>query len=187
MSKINMGRVVMGGLVAGLIINIAEITSANVFADWYAEVFEGLNLPEMSGGDMTALVLGGFVIGIILTWTYAAMRPRFGPGPKTALLAGLVIWLMGWAWQMVTDVATGFYSPTLWMWVMGLLWTFVEVELAALAGASLYKEGMVAEEVRAPSYPEPIAAEPAPAEPPAPEPAAEETPAEPPAEPPPAE
>ncbi|MCK5652418.1 MAG: hypothetical protein KAJ42_13615, partial [Gemmatimonadetes bacterium] len=97
MGKINIGRVVMGGLVAGLIINIAEMTSQVVFADWYAEFFESLNLPEMGGGDLAALVIGGFVIGIVITWTYAAMRPRFGPGPKTALLAGLVIWLVGWA------------------------------------------------------------------------------------------
>ena len=80
MGKINIGRVVMGGLVAGLIINIAEMTSQVVFADWYAEFFESLNLPEMGGGDMAALVIGGFVIGIVIAWTYAAMRPRFGPG-----------------------------------------------------------------------------------------------------------
>lgn len=166
MGKINIGRVVMGGLVAGLIINIAEMASRVIFADWYEEFFEALNLPEMGRGDMAALVIGGFVIGIIITWTYAAMRPRFGPGPKTALLAGLVIWLVGWAWQMVVDTATGLYTPTMWMWVMGLVWTFVELELAAVAGASLYQEGMVAEKVRAPSYPQPIAAEPAPAEPP---------------------
>jgi len=166
MGKINLGRVVMGGLVAGLIINIAEMTSQIVFADWYAEFYESLNLPEMGGGDMAALVIGGFVIGIIITWTYAAMRPRFGPGPKTAILAGLVIWLVGWAWQMVVDTATGLYTPTLWMWIMGLLWTFVELELAALAGASLYKEATVVEEVPTASYPEPIAAEPDPAEPP---------------------
>ena len=173
MGKIRMERVVIGGLVAGLIINIAEITSQSVFGDWYAEVFESLNLPEMGRSGMTALVLGGFLIGIILTWTYAAMRPRFGPGPRTALLAGLVIWIMGWVWQMVVDVATGFYSPTLWMWVMGLLWTLVEVELAALAGASLYKEASTAEEVPVPAYPEPIAPEPAAAEPPAEPPPAE--------------
>jgi len=111
--------------------------------------------------------MGGLVAGIIITWTYAAMRPRFGPGPKTALLAGLVIWLVGWAWQMVVDTATGLYTPTLWMWVMGFVWTFVELELAAFAGASLYKEGMVATEVPAAPYPKPIAEAPAPAEPPA--------------------
>jgi hypothetical protein len=180
MGKINFGRVLMGGLVAGLIINIAEVTSANVFADWYAEVFESLNLPEMTGGDTTALVIGGFVIGIILTWTYAGIRPRFGPGPKTALLAGLVIWLMGWVWQMVVDVATGFYAPGLWMWIVGLLWTFVEVELAALAGASLYKEGTAAAEVPAQPVPEPVVETPAPTEPPAPERPPEEPPAGPP-------
>jgi hypothetical protein len=140
MGKINLARVAGGGIIAGLIINIAEITSSNVFADWYAELFESLGLPEMDGGNIAALVLGGFAIGIVLTWTYAAMRPRFRPGPKTTLRAGLVVWLLGWAWQMVTDVATGFYSPTIWMWAFSLAWTLVEVELAALVGGSLYQE-----------------------------------------------
>lgn len=145
MGTIRYGRVVMGGLVAGLVINVAEITSQLVFADWYAQTFESLNLPPMGNGAMTALVAGGFVIGIIAVWIYAAMRPRFGPGPGTALKAGFVVWILGWFWQMVVDVATGFYSPTLWMWIVGSLWTLVEVELATLAGGALYREDTGAE------------------------------------------
>ena len=26
-------------------------------------------------------------------WLYAAIRPRYGPGPKTAALAGLALWV----------------------------------------------------------------------------------------------
>ncbi|HSE60477.1 MAG TPA: hypothetical protein VLA99_17380 [Nitrospiraceae bacterium] len=28
-------------------------------------------------------------------WLYAAIRPRFGAGPKTALYAGLGVWVLG--------------------------------------------------------------------------------------------
>jgi len=141
MARINNGRVVAGGLAAGLVINAAEILSASVFASQYEEMFAGLNLPPMGTGSLVALVVGGFAIGVILTWTYAAMRSRFGPGPKTALYAGLVIWSLGWLWQMVVDVATGFYTLSLWMWGMAIVWTFVEVQLAALIGGWLYREG----------------------------------------------
>jgi hypothetical protein len=143
MARINNGRVVAGGLAAGLVINAAEILSANVFGSQYEEMFAGLNLPPMGTGSLVALVVGGFAIGVILTWTYAAMRPRFGPGPKTALYAGLVVWSLGWLWQMVVDVATGFYTLSLWMWGMAIAWTFVEVQLAALIGGWLYREGDV--------------------------------------------
>jgi hypothetical protein len=32
-------------------------------------------------------------MGIVAVWTYAAIRPRFGPGAKTAAYAGAVLWL----------------------------------------------------------------------------------------------
>ena len=45
-----------------------------------------------------------FLFGILIVWTYAAMRPRFGPGPKTALIAGITLYLA------VTTVLYGFTS-----------------------------------------------------------------------------
>src|SRR5437667_4515115 len=42
-------------------------------------------------------VIGGFVLGVLLVWLYAAIRPRFGPGPKTSLIAGLVLWFLAYA------------------------------------------------------------------------------------------
>lgn len=27
-------------------------------------------------------------------WLYAAIRPRYGPGPKTAAIAGLALWVI---------------------------------------------------------------------------------------------
>lgn len=140
MGVINYGRVVAGGLLAGFIINVVEVASQFVFADWYAQFFEDLELAPMGSGAMTVLIVGAFVLGILTVWLYAAARPRFGPGPMTALRVGFVVWVVGWLWQMVVDVATGLYSMPAGMWVVSCLWTLVEVELAALAGGSLYRE-----------------------------------------------
>ncbi len=144
MAQINAGRVIAGGLLAGLIINVIEWLSGLVFASTYEDMFAALGLPEPGAGAMVILIIGGFVIGIIMVWIYAAIRPRFGPGPKTALLAGLAVWLLAWVWQMVVPVAMGIYSMSVLMWVLAIIWTFVEVELAALAGGWLYKEGEAA-------------------------------------------
>lgn len=141
MSQINAGRVIAGGLLAGLIIDAFEWLSGVVFRGTYEEMFAALNLPEPGAGAMASLTLGGFAVGILLVWIYAGFRPRWGPGPKTALLAGLAVWLLGWVWQMVVDVAMGIYSISAGMWIIVLVWTFVEVEVAALAGGWLYKEG----------------------------------------------
>jgi hypothetical protein len=40
---------------------------------------------EVGAGSFNAT---GFLIGIFAIWLYAAIRPRHGPGPKTAVCAG---------------------------------------------------------------------------------------------------
>jgi hypothetical protein len=30
-----------------------------------------------------------------IMWLYAAIRPRYGPGPKTAAVAGFALWFIG--------------------------------------------------------------------------------------------
>ncbi|MDQ6700121.1 MAG: hypothetical protein M3Z36_08035, partial [Acidobacteriota bacterium] len=41
------------------------------------------------------LVVIGFGVGIAGVWLYAAIRPRFGPGLKTALIAAVAVCSIG--------------------------------------------------------------------------------------------
>ena len=82
--------------------------------------------------------LGGkLLLGILIVWTYAAIRPRFGPGPGTALMAGLGPFLavtlvtLGYT-QMGIFVMTSFVKIT-------LTWS-LSVAAAALAGGWVYRE-----------------------------------------------
>ena len=43
-----------------------------------------------------------FLIGLFAGWLYAAIRPRYGAGPKTALCAGLFVWFLGYLLTSVT-------------------------------------------------------------------------------------
>ena len=61
-------------------------------------------------------ILLDFVYGIALVQLYAAIRPRFGPGPGTAVKAGIFVWVL--------------------ITIVGL----IEFPLAAVAGAKFYKE-----------------------------------------------
>jgi hypothetical protein len=81
-----------------------------------------------------------FVIGVLLVWLYAAMRPRFGPGPRAACYAGFAVWFLAWLWPTVSWAAMGALDLTTWMLVVGMLWGLVEVVLSVVAGAWLYKE-----------------------------------------------
>jgi hypothetical protein len=40
------------------------------------------------------LLFSNLAAGVWATWLYTAIRPRYGPGPKTAVWAGLAWWVI---------------------------------------------------------------------------------------------
>jgi heme A synthase len=78
------------------------------------------------------------LVGILAVWVYAAVRPRFGAGPKTALRTGLMLWLLVYV-QATVGIAPLELFPARLM-LLGLPISLVEIVLATLAGAWLYKE-----------------------------------------------
>ena len=139
MNNINFGRVILGGLVAGLIINIGEfLLNEVVFVKQMEEMFRRLNLPR-PGGSFIATAIGiTFLLGIVMVWLYAMIRSRFRPGPKTAIIAAFVIWFCVYFYCGILN-ATLFGVPT-YLMLIGFVWGIVEYILAAIAGAWLYKE-----------------------------------------------
>ncbi len=139
MGKVNLSRVIWGGLLAGLILNLGEFTLNEVLlGKQWESVIKTFNLPPADGATISWFILMGFILGIVTIWLYAAIRPRFGAGPKTAIFAGLVVWFLGWAWGFGWTYITGLYPASLTF--STVIWGFFEVPLAALAGAWLYKE-----------------------------------------------
>ena len=39
----------------------------------------------------------GFLVGIAIVWMHAAIRPRYGAGPRTALCAAAATWFLPYA------------------------------------------------------------------------------------------
>jgi hypothetical protein len=143
MAQINTGRVITGGLLAGLIINISEyIANMWVFAGQFEEMTANLGVEAVSGGEVVVYLIFGFIIGLVTVWLYAAMRPRFGPGPKTAMMAGGAMWILAHLWPMMDF--TMFLGLSSGLLIAGLIWTLVESLLAAVVGAWLYQEGEAA-------------------------------------------
>jgi len=143
---INTQKVLIGGIVAGVVMNVVDFVS-NMFivgARMKAETdaFKpGLTDQMNKGSTMISYIVMDFVLGILLVWTYAAIRPRFGPGLRTATYVAVLFWILGGI----------FYSGYLHMGMMsaGLWWTFafialVNFFLSAWAGAKVYSEDSVA-------------------------------------------
>jgi hypothetical protein len=139
MAGIRWGRVLAGGLVAGLIINIGEsILNVPLAGAELAQALEARNLPPVGGGAIAYFVGMCFLLGILMVWIYAAVRPRLGPGPKTAVIVGLLAWFMTLVWSGGAQVAMGIMP--LGLTIFGLGWGLVEFIIASVVGAKLYRE-----------------------------------------------
>lgn len=139
MNNINFGRVILGGLVAGLILNLGEfLLNEVVFVEQMEEMFRRMNLPRPGTSFIATAVGMTFLLGIVMVWLYAMIRTRFGPGPKTAIIAALVIWFCVYIYSGILS-ATLFGLPTGLM-LVGMAWGLVEYVLAGIAGAWLYRE-----------------------------------------------
>jgi hypothetical protein len=142
MGHIRWGRVIAGGLVAGLIMNVGEaILHGGLLAGATQEAYRALARPVVEDpANLASLIVLTFAQGIAAVWLYAAIRPRFGPGPGTALGAGLVVWFFSAVYAAVYLHAgfAGLLPPSL-VW-LPVAWALVEFPLATLAGAALYRE-----------------------------------------------
>jgi hypothetical protein len=139
MGKINVMRVILGGLVAGLVINVGEsILNLGIIGERMELVYHELNIAPPGGSTILVFVLLGFVLGILIVWLYASVRPRYGAGPKTAIIAGFFVWLFAILWPTITQASLGLFDPDLLVFVA--IWGLFEVEAATVAGAWLYKE-----------------------------------------------
>jgi len=138
MGKINVARVILGGLVAGLIINISEyVLNIYVVAEESAAIMERLGLAQPGMHQIVWFLALTFLLGILIVFLYAGMRPRFGAGAKTAVIAGVAVWLVAMM-GVAADVILGLVPANLI--VLTGAWSLVETVVAAVVGAWLYQE-----------------------------------------------
>jgi hypothetical protein len=140
MGKISVGRVILGGIVAGIVGDILDIPVDGVWlAKRWTDGLNALGHPGFGNNQLIWFDLLGIVTGIVAIWIYAGIRPRFGAGVKTAIYAGIATWILGF---VVPNAA--------FMWIWGLFserltlcttaGNFMECVVGAIAGAALYKE-----------------------------------------------
>jgi hypothetical protein len=140
MGKINWGRVFLGGIVAGVVTNILGFVAWYLFLGtaWTTALRE-LGMPiQQTTASLVFWIIWYFVIAITAIWLYAAIRPRFSPGPKTAVIAGVAYWIFG---GLLPTVAWGSMAkfPTALL-VKDQVTYLVVLVVAVLIGAWTYKE-----------------------------------------------
>jgi hypothetical protein len=140
MGKINVIRVILGGIVAGIAIDLLDYPIDGIWlANSWHNNLKALGHTDFGSGQIVLFNLIGLLTGIAAIWVYAGIRPRFGPGVKTAIYAGLAVWVIGVLLPNVGFMyVTGLFSKHLTMWTT--LGALVEVAVGTICGASVYKE-----------------------------------------------
>lgn len=93
MAKINWGRVFLCGVLTGAVWYLLALL-VFIFAlgrTDFAAAVEAAGRPRFPALPFILHLAGG----IWAMWLYAAIRPRYGPGPKTAAVAGSALWVVG--------------------------------------------------------------------------------------------
>jgi hypothetical protein len=131
MGKINIGRVILGGLVAGIVSDLlGYLVDGVLLAQRWSDGMGALAHPDLSPNQWIWFNLFGLAAGIVLIWIYAAIRPRFGAGPRT--IVGVLIP------NATFMVVAGLFSKHLALFTTS--GALIEILAGALAGAALYKE-----------------------------------------------
>ena len=137
----NSGKVISGGLLTGFVYNVFDMlwNFTVLQADGLAMATR-LNLNPAIMTDVSYQVpwiVIDFALGLLTIFIYAGFRPRFGPGPRTAVIAGLILWFA------MTLIFLGFASMgvlTETMAIKASLLAIVNVVIGSIAGAWVYKE-----------------------------------------------
>ena len=139
MGKIDWGRVIMGGLLAGVVLNVVDFVLYGVLLKQdIAAAMQALGKQPMMDSMIPLYIAWDFVLGIALIWLYAAIRPRFGPGPKTAVIAGLCVWFLIGLMHAIGEAPMGLFPQK--MYTLGTIVALIQIPVAGVVGASIYKE-----------------------------------------------
>ena len=139
MAGINLRRLVAGGSAAGLLIWALEAAASLLYLDGMTAALEAHDLTvSMSATKIFLTIALSLLSGMTLVFLYAAMRPRFGRGPRTAVIAGVVMWVGAYLFSLAGYAMIGLYPPS-----MLVTWGFIglaEMVTAAVVGAWVYRE-----------------------------------------------
>lgn len=143
MNGINVGRWILGGIAAGLVTWLIEGLAVMFYtADLNAALAAHNLTMTVDAGTFAGGLFVNLVGGLVLVYIYALARARFGPGPRTAVLAGITLWTGGYLVSLMGYNMMGLFPSRLIItWALVGL---VEMILAGLVGGWIYREEQVA-------------------------------------------
>ena len=141
MAGINSGRVLLGGLAGGVVANACDfVINTFLMAEDSHRMAQRLNLDwNVVSSPRVAMTWGliDFAYAMLIVWTYAAIRPRFGAGRMTAITAGMIIFgastIILFGFQQM-----GVFTPD--MFTKSAFFSLITNVAVSLTGGMIYKE-----------------------------------------------
>lgn len=144
MGGINLRRLLLGGVAAGIICFLGDgIVHGVLLKDWWTNVMAALGRTVSDPGGTHPLYFMAYDLAkaFVAMWIYVCIRPRFSPGPRTAVIAAVTAWLL------VIPIPLLGLIPMEWFGRrFALAWSLyglVPMLVAVVVGAWLYREGPV--------------------------------------------
>ena len=139
---VNIQKVIVGGIAAGVVIGAIDfVVNGILLAEQNQAAIDALG-PDIAanteGGAFIAFnVVSLLLFGILIAWTYALLRPRYGAGAKTATMAAIQIWCL------VMLISAGLTFTGLFTWGLFGLGSVIaagELLIGANVAGYLYSE-----------------------------------------------
>jgi len=138
--RVNLGKLVAGSVLAGIVMNICDYVSNNFIlaTDWeHIARIRNVDMADMTSATaLITYITVDLLLGFLVVWTYAAIRPRLGRGPGTAVIAGFMVFAA--EALLMASYAVSFLT---WdVFIRGGLLMLVTTLAGALSGAWVYGE-----------------------------------------------
>jgi hypothetical protein len=135
----NYARIALGGVVAGVVCFIGDgIVHGVLLKSGWTAIAANLHLPQGGTGGFEYFSLYDLAKGILSVLLYAMIRPRFGKGPRTAVIAGLLTWALALPVPLFGMLPIHFFGRK-----FALLWSIYgafPIVIGAVAGCFFYRE-----------------------------------------------
>jgi hypothetical protein len=134
---LNWNWIMWSGLAAGFVMNVLDFVVHGVLLkDQWTNAMTALG---RGGGDMSMMgwIALDFITGWVLMFLYAAMRPRFGGNPKTAIVASMVLWFVSHT-MFASNYFMGIFPLSLV--IAAAIGSLPSMVGAGLVGGWMYKE-----------------------------------------------
>ena len=143
MNRIKVGRMIISGVIVLIVFLVVEIVIEQLvgrylFTGIIEEWFEVLTIQDWTITNHVLNIAIVLASSIMVMWLYAALRPMFGVGTKTALIASFFVLTFIFAYA-INETNLGLYP--IQVTLIQLFYWVVELPIAVVAGAFYYEAG----------------------------------------------